>query len=229
MNKPNIPKIDIEEMTKSGMHLGHRTSKLNPRMENFVVGIRNTVHVIDLEKTVSYLEKALRFIAELIVEKKTLLFVGNKTPLKDLVRKTAEEAGMPYVVERWLGGTFTNFKVVQQRASYFKEKKKEKAEGKLDKYTKKEKIKIEKELGDLAKKFSGVQDMTELPAAVFIVDIVKDKLALKEARMKGIKSVAIVDSNADPSIVDYPIPANDDAISSVRYILEKVKETINSN
>ncbi len=229
MAKLNIPKIDIAEMTACGAHLGHRTSRLQPEMDKFVIGIRNTTHVIDLAKTASYLEDALKYIAQLAQDKKVILFVGTKTPLRNLMRQTAEEVRMPYVVERWLGGAFTNFKVIKQRAQYFESKKQEKIEGKLDKYTKKERIKIEKELADLEKKFSGIEKMEELPEAVFINDIVKDDLALKEARMEGIKTIAIVDTNANPRLVDYPIPANDDAISSVGYILDKVKQTIINN
>lgn len=224
--KKKIPKIDIDEMAAAGVHLGHRTSKLHPKMENFIAGIRNTVHVIDLEKTVKCLEKALGFIATLSKEKKVLLFVGTKIPLKDLVKETAKDCHMPYVTERWLGGTFSNFKVITQRAQYFKNLQKEKKEGKLNKYTKKERLKIEKELVDLKTKFEGIQNMEQLPEAVFLCDIIKDNLALKEAKMKGIKTIALVDTNVDPTPVDYPIPANDDAISSVKYILEKVKETI---
>lgn len=223
--KKKIPKIDIDEMAAAGVHLGHRTSKLHPKMENFVAGIRNTVHVIDLEKTAKCLENALSFVATLFKEKKVLLFVGTKIPLKNLVEETAKDCNMPYVTERWLGGTFSNFKVIAERAQYFKNLQKEKKEGKLDKYTKKERLKIEKELGDLKTKFEGIQNMEQLPEAVFLCDIVKDNLALKEAKMKGIKTIAIVDTNVDPTPVDYPIPANDDAISSVKYILDKVKQT----
>lgn len=218
--------INTDEMMQAGVHLGHRTSKLHPRMEDFVLGIRNTIHIIDLEKTAKYFEEALEFISKLVKEGGVILFCGTKTPLKKLVKETAEECGLPYVVERWLGGTFTNFLVVSQRAKYFKDLKQQKDEGKLDKYTKKEKMKIEKELADLKKKFEGIQNMEKLPEAVFICDIIKDKLCLKEAKMKGIKTIGIVDTNADPLAVDCPIPANDDAISAVSYILDRVKETI---
>lgn len=218
--------IDIKEMMRAGVHLGHRVSKLHPKMAENVVGIRNTIHIIDLEKTKTGLEAALKFISEIFEKKETLLFVGTKIPLRNVVREVAQDSGLPYVTERWLGGTFTNFKVIAQRAKYFKELQKEKEAGKLEKYTKKERVKIEKELQNLGTKFEGIKDMEKIPDAVFICDIVKDKLCLKEAKMKGIKVVAIVDTNADPTLVDYPIPAHDDAISSVKYILEKVAEVI---
>ncbi len=133
---------------------------------------------------------------------------------------------MPYVTERWLGGTFTNFAVIQKRAKQYQELKDKKESGELAKYTKKERILIEKQLQDMQNKFAGIVSLQKLPEAVFICDIVKDDLALKEARMKNVKSIAIVDTNADPFLVDYPIPGNDDALPAVGYILEKVKETI---
>ncbi len=226
IKKANKFGIDLKKMMAAGVHLGHQTSRLHPRMEGFVVGIRNTVHVIDLEKTAALLENALKFISEMIKNKETLLLVGTKIPLKDFVRQTAEDCKLPYVTERWLGGTFTNFEGISKRIKYFKELEDKKETGALVKYTKKERIKIEKELENLSRKFEGIKNIEKLPEAVFICDISKDKLALQEAKIKGIKTVAIVDTNADPSLVDYPIPANDDAIPSVLYILEKVKEVI---
>jgi small subunit ribosomal protein S2 len=218
--------IDTKEMMEAGVHLGHRTSKLHPKMGKFILGIRNTVHVIDLKKTAEHLEKALEFLQQLSKTGGTLLLVGTKPPLRNLVEKIAKDCNLPYVTERWLGGTFTNFEVISKRAKYFKELQRKKEAGELEKYTKKERQKFEKELQDLQTKFEGIKDMEKLPEAVFLCDIIKDKLALKEAKMKGIKTIAIVDTNADPTLVDYPIPANDDAISSVKYILEKVKEVI---
>lgn len=224
-----ISRFDIQEMMQTGMHLGHKTSKLNPKMSDFILGIRNTVHVIDLEKTAQELELALKFIEDLTKKGGNLLLVGTKTPLKDLVKKTAQECDRPYVTERWLGGAFTNFDVIIKRAQYFKDLLRQQEEGKFEKYTKKERIKIEKEINDLRGKFDGLKDLTKLPEAIFVCDAVKDGLALKEARMKGIKTIAIVDTNADPSLVDYPIPANDDAISAVSYILDQVKGVILKN
>lgn len=218
--------IDIEEMTRAGVHLGHKISKLHPNMEKYIVGIRNTVHIIDLRKTASALKEALAFISKLFEEDGKMLLIGTKVALRSLVEDIAKESNLPYVTERWLGGSFTNFKVIEKRIQYFKELKKKKEEEKFEKYTKKERIKIEKELSELEKKFAGIKNMERLPDAVFICDIVKDNLALKEAKTKEIKVIAIVDTNANPSLVDYPIPANDDAISSVKYILEKVAETI---
>ena len=192
----------------------------------FVVGIRNTVHVIDLEKTAKHLQEALEFLKTLKKENKTLLLVGTKTPLKRLVAETAQECGLPYVTERWLGGTFTNFDIVKKRAEYFRDLKAKKAKGELEKYTKKERVKMDEELQKLQLKFGGIENMTNLPDAVFLCDIVKDDLPLKEAKMQNITTIGMVDTNADPLAVDYPIPANDDAISSVKYILDKIKEVM---
>jgi len=219
-------KIDIKKMMETGVHLGHRTSKLHPKMEDFILGVRNTVHIIDLEKTAECLEKALRFISELIKGGQILLLVGTKIPLRDLIRKTAKDCHLPYVSERWLGGTFTNFEEISERVKYFNELRDKKNKGELEKYTKKERLEIEKQLEGFRKKFDGIKNMEKLPEAVFICSLNEDKLCLKEAKAKGIKVVALVDTNVDPTLVDYPIPANDDAISSVKYILEKVKEVI---
>ncbi|MBM4177412.1 30S ribosomal protein S2 [Candidatus Gribaldobacteria bacterium] len=216
-------KIKIEEMQSAGLHLGHKTSKLNPKVGIFVAGIKNTVHVFDLEKTGEFLEKALSFVKSAGKEKKTFLFVSTKPPLKRLVRELSIELNMPFVVERWLGGTLTNFNVIAKRAQYFKDLEQKKEKGEFEKYTKKERIKKEKDLQSMKLKFEGLKNIEKLPDIIFIADIIKDKLALKEAFENKIKTIAIVDSNADPSLVDFPIPANDDSISSVNYILTKIK------
>ncbi len=218
--------LDVEEMAKAGLHLGHKTSKLHPKMMPFIFGMRNTVHVIDLEKTKEKLKEALKFISQIVAEGKTILFVGTKVQIRDLVKELAQETGFPYVVSRWLGGTFTNFNVIRKRVEYLLDLEKKQAEGYFEKYTKKERAEIEKEIAKLKEKFEGLKNLERLPDAIFICDMVKDKLAVKEAREKGVKIIAICDTNADPTLADYPIPANDEAISSVKYILEKVKMAI---
>lgn len=218
--------IDIEEMAQAGVHFGHRTSRINPKMKPYIYGVRNTVHIIDLEKTAEKLKEALKFIQELISENKTLLLVGTKIQIKNLIKETADECNLPYVNERWLGGTFTNFDVIKKRVDYFKDLEKKRAEGELEKYTKKEQANFNQELQGLEEKYEGIKNLTKLPDAVFVLDMKKDDLTIKEARMKGIKVVGVSDTNTDPTLADYPIPANDDAISSVKYILEKVKEVI---
>ena len=219
-------KIDSDEMMKAGVHLGHRVSRLHPKMKDYIFGVRNTVHIIDLEKTVVEFEKALNFIKELVEKQEIILLVGTKTPLRELVKGIAIECDIPYVSERWLGGTFTNFKIILKRIKYFRELERKKKEGELDKYTKKERVDFDKELKKLEMKFGGIKNLDKIPEAVFVCDVKKDILVVREAKVKGVKIVAIVDTNVDPNLVDYAIPANDDAITSVRYILEKVKDTI---
>jgi small subunit ribosomal protein S2 len=222
--KKNKFNINVEEMAELGLHFGHRKSKTNPKMKPYLYGVRNGIHIFDLEKTKEKLEEALEFIAELISKDKTLLIIGTKIQSKVLVKDLAKECGFPYVDERWLGGTFTNFNVIKKRIIYFKDLDSKRASGELEKYTKKERIKIDKDLEKFEKKFGGIKYLESLPDAVLILDIEKDAIALKEAKERGITIVAVSDSNTDPGLVDYPIPANDDAISAVKYILEKVRE-----
>lgn len=219
--------LNLEEMAKAGLHFGHRTSKIHPKMMPYLQGVRNTVHIIDLEKTKEKFEEALKFIQKLILENKILLLVGTKIQIKDLVNEVAVACGVPYVNERWLGGTLTNFGVLKKRVEYMKDLEQKLADAELmEKYKKKEKAEMQKELRDLKVKFDGIKNLERIPDAIFVFDMKKDALAVKEARVKGAKVVAISDTNTDPTLADYPIPANDDAISSLKYILEKVKEAI---
>ena len=226
--KPKIEevKIDIDEMLSSGLGVGHTVSRLHPKMKEYTSGIKNNTNVIDLEKTAIELSKALKFISNLVAAGKKIIFVGTKIQMKELVKKAAEDCDVPYVTERWLGGTFTNFETISKRVEYFKEMEKKKATGEFNKYTKKERLKIDKELESLRIKFEGIKNMFKNPEAVFISDLKKDITCAREAKRKGISIIAIADTNIDPGLADYPIPANDDAISSVKYIIEKIKETI---
>ncbi|MBZ9569726.1 30S ribosomal protein S2 [Patescibacteria group bacterium] len=219
-------RISLEEMAKAGVHFGHRTSRSHPKMKPYLAGVRNTIHIIDLEKTAEKLKEALKFIQELISENKILLLIGTKIQVKDLVKEIAIECGLSYVSERWLGGTFTNFKTISKRIEYFKDLERKKTEGSFEKYTKKERLNIDRELRDLEIKFGGIKNLQLLPDAIFVLGMKKDEIAIREAKKKGIKIIGIAHTNVDPTLVDYPIPANDDAISSVKYILEKVKEVI---
>lgn len=219
-------KLNIEEMAEAGLHFGHKTSKVHSKMMPYLVGARNGIHIIDLEKTKEKLEEALNFLQQLFLENKILLVVGTKVQVKTLVKDFAQELSLPYVTEKWLGGTFTNFSIIKKRIDYFKELERKKQEGELEKYTKKERTKIDKELTNLEKKFGGLKNLEKLPDAVLVLDMKEDYLAVKEAKMKGIKVVALSHTNTDPTLADYPIPANDDAVSSVKYILDKIKEVI---
>lgn len=219
-------KLSVEEMEKAGVNFGHKASKLHPKMKQYVSGIKNSVHLFDLEKTEKEFTKALVFISKLTSEGKSIIFVGTKIQLGATIQAAAEECGVPYVTERWLGGTFTNFETIQKRVNYFKDLERKKETGELEKYTKRERLDFDREIAKLKIKFEGVRNMAKLPDAVFIFGIDKDITCAREAKRKGIKIIGIVDTNVNPDIVDYPIPANDDAISSVRYIIDNVKEVI---
>jgi len=218
--------INLKDMTEAGLYFGHRISRIHPKMKPYISGTKNAVHIIDLEKTAENFKEALDFIKDIISEEKALLLIGTKIQVKDLVKETAEDCDLPYINGRWLGGTFTNFKTIKKRIDYFKDLEKKKETGELKKYTKKERIKIDRELMNLENKFGGIKNLEELPYAIFVLDMKKDALAVKEARKKGVMIIAIADTNVDPTLADYPIPANDDAISSVKYILEKIRKVI---
>lgn len=218
--------IDLKEMAKAGLHFGHRVSKCHPKMTPFLAGERNTIHIIDLKTTAEKLKEALEFIQELILQNKIILLVGTKIQIKDLIKKVALECSLPFVSERWLGGTFTNFDNIRERIEYFKNLEKKRSEGGFDHYTKKEQIEIDQELKDLEEKFGGIRNLESLPDAIFVADMKKNDTATREARKKNIPIIGIVHTNVDPTLVNFPIPANDDAISSVKYIMDKVKEVI---
>ncbi|MDO8486182.1 MAG: 30S ribosomal protein S2 [Candidatus Staskawiczbacteria bacterium] len=219
-------KINVSEMLSSGLGVGHTVSRLHPKMKMYVSGVKNNTNVIDLEKTAKSFSSALKFISNLISDNKKIIFVGTKIQVKELIKQAADDCGVPYVTERWLGGTFTNFETISKRIEYFKSMESKKASGELEKYTKKERLKIDKKIESLRVKFEGIKNMSKLPDAVFISDLKKDIICAREAKIKGIFIVAITDTNVDPTIADYPIPANDDAMSSVKYILDKVSETV---
>jgi len=218
--------LNPEEMVKAGLHLGHSTSKLHPRMKPYIYGIKKTIHIINLEKTLEKLKQALEFVQKAISEGKTILLVGTKPQHKELIKSLAEECNFPYVNQRWLGGTLTNFSIMRKRIKHFQELRSKINSEEFDQYTKKEQTKMKEELHNLENKFGGVEEMESLPEIVFICDIRKDEIALKEAKKKEISVIAVVDTNANPALVDWPIPASDDAVSSARYILDKIKKAI---
>ncbi len=211
--------LSLETMLKAGVHFGHKKSRWNPKMKDYIFGTRNGIHIIDLEKTAVLFEKALGFIDEVVAKNGLILIVGTIKQAKDLVKSVADKAEMPYANERWLGGTFTNFGIIKKRVKYLVETNEALEKGKLTNMTKLERHKIKKRLNKIERKMGGLVRMTRLPDAVIILDINKDELALKEARSAGIKLVGLVDSNSDPTKVDYPVPANDDALSSLKYVL----------
>jgi len=218
--------IDVDEMVKAGVYFGHRKSKRHPKMKPYIFTVKNNVDIIDLQQSAEKLKGALEFLQKIIRDRGKILFVGTKLQAKNSLKDLAEATEMPYVNERWLGGFLTNFQTMLKRIEYFNELQKKKESGEFEKYSKKERIKLDKELKNLEEKFGGVKEIKKLPEALFILDLKKDALAGKEAKRLGIPVVAVCDTNTDPDLSDWPIPANDDAISSIKYILEKVKEAI---
>ncbi|MBI4708706.1 MAG: 30S ribosomal protein S2 [Candidatus Portnoybacteria bacterium] len=212
----------VEELVGAGAHFGHRTSRWNPKMKPYIFGVRHAVHIIDADKSLAKLEEAVNFISEIASKGGTILFVGTKPTVKKIIQEGAQNCGMPYVIGRWLGGTLTNFKTIGKRIEYFRNLETQIAQDELQKYTKKERLAFQKELESLKTNLEGIKNLTRLPEAIFVADIKEDNLVVREARRVGISVVGICDTNTDPTLVDYPIPANDDASSSVRIILDAI-------
>jgi small subunit ribosomal protein S2 len=218
-----MSKQECQVMFENSVHIGHRSQKWNPKMKKFIYCEKNGIHIINLEKTVEYLDKALVFLSKLANEGKTVLFVSTKPQSVKLLEETAKECHMPYVVSKWIPGLLTNFGTVKTRIKYLADLKAQEKGGEFDKYTKKEVSNFKKAMEKLEIALGGVQNMFDLPDAVFIVDAVRDHIVVEEASRLGIPVVAIVDTNADPTVVTYPIPGNDDAVKSLVYFFNKVK------
>lgn len=216
----------IEEMLKAGMHFGHRTSKWHPKMAPFIFGVRNGVHIIDLIKSRTYLEKSLDFLQKCAAEEKTILFVGTKSQVKNGMKEMATELEMPYVTEKWMGGLLTNFPVVKKLIKKYKDLIEQKSSGKLTKYTKKEQLDFTREIEKLETKVGGLVNLNKLPDVVFVWDIKEEKNAVLEARKRNIPVVAICDTNVNPSKVNYIIPSNDDATKTIKLMLGLIREAV---
>jgi small subunit ribosomal protein S2 len=218
-------KVDVKALLESGVHFGHKTSHWNPKMAPYIHSKRQGIYIIDLFKTVEGLEAALPFISKVISSGKKVLFVGTRKYTSDMVKQIATDLNQPYVTERWMGGMLTNVATVGQQLRKLRDLEKRMASGELEKrYSKLEVQRYQEEIDSLNKKYSGIKDLTGKPGAMFVVDAVGDVNAIKEAKVLGIPVVAIVDTNADPTLVDYVIPANDDAIKGVELILSYVKQ-----
>lgn len=215
------------EMLKSGVHFGHQTGKWHPKMEPYIYCVRNGVHIIDLEKTQKKLEEALNFVKETVASGGTVLFLGTKTQAKKIVKEAAQSCGMPYIVERWLGGTFTNSKTVLKLIKKYQKMKKAHEKGEWKKYTKKEQLVKERELSKLDTLIGGVGDLEKLPEAIFVIDMKDEKTAVVEANKVNIPIVGICDTNVNPKKATYPIPANDDATKSIEMITNLIAEAVN--
>jgi len=219
--------VDIKALLEAGVHFGHKTSSWHPKMAPYIHSKRQESHIIDLVKTVEGLEAALPFLTRVVANGKQVLFVGTKKHTKDIVRATAEAIGQPFVTDRWLGGTLTNVATVTQQIKKLKDLEKRMASGDLEKrYSKLEVQRYQEEIDDLNIKYGGVKDLNGKPGVLFVVDVIGDLNAIKEAKTLGIPVVAIVDTNADPSLVDYIIPGNDDAIKGIQLLLDYVRSAI---
>lgn len=218
---------ELEEMMKAGLSFGHKKSKTHPRMKPYIFATRNGIEIIDLVQTLQLLEKAMEFLKSKLAEKGIILLVGTTPAAKDIVEKFAGKTGFPYVTERWLGGTLTNFKTLSKRISYFKKLKADRGSGKFDKYTKKERLDIDREIEKLTIKFSGVENMEKLPDVLFVVGVSHHLTAVREAKRMKIPVIAMVNTDINPEIVDYPIPANERSRLSIEWILSKLEEAVN--
>lgn len=219
--------VDIKALLEAGVHFGHKTSRWHPKMSQYIHSKRQDSHIIDLTKTVEGLEKALPFVTSVVAGGKQVLFVGTKKQAKDIVREAAEKVAQPYVTERWMGGMLTNVATVTGQIKHLKNLERRMDAGELaNRYSKLEVQRFQEEIDDLNKRYGGIKELNGKPGAVFVTDVLEDINAVREARKLGVPVIAVVDTNADPSLVDYVIPGNDDAIKGLKLILEYVAQAV---
>ena len=211
-----MPQVTMRQMLEAGVHFGHQTRYWNPKMAPYIFGARGKIHIINLEATVPKFTDAMNYISGLAQKRRTVLFVGTKRSAREAIGEEAQRCGMPYVNARWLGGMLTNFRTVKQSVARLKELEAAETDGTFDKLVKHEVLSLRRERDKLEKSLGGIKDMKNLPDALFVIDIGHENIAVLEAKKLGIPVVAVVDTNYDPSLVDYPIPGNDDAIRAVQ-------------
>jgi small subunit ribosomal protein S2 len=218
----------MKELLEAGVHFGHQVRRWNPKMKEYIFGERNGIYIIDLQKTQRMFREAIAFVTNLIAEDKgkTVLFVGTKRQAQDAIREESEKCGQYYVNQRWLGGLLTNFQTVQKSIKRLKDLESMQTDGRYEKMTKKERIKLDRERESLNKNLSGIKAMNRLPDAVFIIDVKKEEIAVAEANRLGIPIVAVVDTNCSPEGIDYVIPGNDDALRAVRLFASRIADAI---
>ncbi|MDE3267547.1 MAG: 30S ribosomal protein S2 [Chloroflexota bacterium] len=212
----------MKSLLEAGVHFGHQTQRWHPRMKQYIFSQRNGIHIIDLQQSMSLLKRAQQFVSDVVAGGQSVLFVGTKRQAQDSVEQAARNCGMFFVKHRWLGGTLTNFPSIQGRIDYLVRLEERRAKGGFALLTKKEALKLEDEVQRLNRNFGGVKEMTTLPGALFVVDIGREKIAVAEGRRMGIPIVALVDTDGDPDLVDYPIAANDDAIRSISLVTARI-------
>jgi len=218
--------ITVKQLLEAGAHFGHQTGHWHPKMKSYIFTQRNGIHIIDLEQTVTLLNKTCAFVRDLVSNGQMIMFVGTKKQAQDIIEEEAKRCGMYYVSQRWLGGMLTNFNTIQGRIDYLVRLEDKKSRGELDYLSKKDKLKVEKEMAKLNKVMGGFKEMTTLPGAIFIIDPTKEKIALSEAQKTGVKLVATVDTNCNPDGIDYIVPANDDAIKAIKVICSHIANAV---
>ena len=216
--------LSMRDLLEAGVHFGHQTGRWNPKMAPFIYGARNGVHILDLAQTVERLREATEFVRDTTSQGQQVLFVGTKRQAQDVIRNEADRAGMPHVVTRWLGGTLTNFTTIRARVDFMIELERREEMGQLDLLPKKEALRLRDKLTRLHRYLRGLRDMTQLPGAIFVVDVPREHIAVAEARRLNIPIVAVCDTNSDPRLIDYPIPSNDDAIRAVRLLAGQIAD-----
>jgi small subunit ribosomal protein S2 len=218
--------VTMKELLEAGVHFGHQTKRWNPKMKEFIYGQRNGIYIIDLQKTIKVFKEALQFIKGLAGEGREILFVGTKKQAQDIVRDAASKCESSYVNQRWLGGLLTNFKVIRGSIDKLVDLDEKREDGRWDLLSKKEQSRMDKVYRKLSKNLGGIKNMHRMPGAIFIIDSSKEDIAILEATKMNIPIVAIVDTNGDPEVVDYPIPGNDDAVRAIELFTSKVAEAI---
>jgi small subunit ribosomal protein S2 len=216
----------MKELLEAGVHFGHQTKRWNPKMKEYIFGERNGIYIIDLQKTLKMFKEASKFVADLAAEGRTVMFVGTKRQAQEAIAEEANRCGMFYVNNRWLGGLLTNWVTVQKSVKRLKELDEMATDGRYELLPKKEVIKLERERKHLQANLAGIKNLTRLPDALFVIDSNKEQIAVKEARKLGIPVVAVVDTNCDPSEVDYVIPGNDDALRAIRLFATKIADSV---
>jgi len=218
--------VSMKALLETGVHFGHRARRWNPKMRSFIFTERNGIHIIDLQQTIARLEEAYNAVRDIVAGGGIVLFVGTKRQAQDTIAEQATRCGMPYVNQRWLGGTLTNWRTIRQRIDYLKELEARRDMGEFDRLPKKEALKLEREIQKLNHRLGGIKEMKRIPDMLYITDVRREATAVKEANRMGIPIVAMVDTNCDPDPIDYIIPANDDAIRSIRLITTKIADAV---
>ncbi len=219
-----MSRLTMKQLLEAGVHFGHQTRRWNPKMAPFIFGERNGIHIIDLQQTVKLFDVAYDFVVDTVAEGGKVLFVGTKRQAQDTIKEEAERCGMYYVNHRWLGGTLTNFKTIRRSVEKLKKLESWFEDGTIERFPKKERLKLERLRQKLERNLGGIKDMEDLPQAIYIVDPKKEHIATLEAHKLGIPIVAIVDTNCDPDLIDYIIPGNDDAIRAIKLLTSKIAD-----